>query len=411
MIGPFQLYGMIFRTDAATSNPYRTPGSVLQGSGVPGGQEIVFGMFCHLDEVGSSIGKGGLIMRALQSDTGASIKIADAEPDSDVGFEAGAVIVARILVPSQQICCLLGKGGSIIAEMRRSAGASMHIFSKDASMHVNQNATDVMSIAGYPDSPASKDVIAEEASLFKKAQVLRTHMTRFMIHPLIVPTQTTKKVELQASDSDSIKERESRQTSVAIGSRDEHDPDKPTSGKSSPSKAGDSKVHRDEDSEIWQRIIRLDAARSSGEWIVYSPTQVAWGLKDYDHLEPCRVFYAARLVATLEAYAFYDDEIGYFQGITDLLSPLAAMVEDDYEAFWRFVGFMKKARHNFRLRRIGIRRHLNTVVKIIKFKDSHLYRHPEKMQAEDCFFVYRMVVVLFRRELTFEQTICLWEVM
>ena len=33
------------------------------------------------------------------------------------------------------------------------------------------------------------------------------------------------------------------------------------------------------------------------------------------------------------------------------------------------------------------------------------------LQAEDCFFVYRMVVVLFRRELNFEQTLCLWEVM
>uniref|UniRef100_A0A6N2KAK3 Rab-GAP TBC domain-containing protein n=1 Tax=Salix viminalis TaxID=40686 RepID=A0A6N2KAK3_SALVM len=72
---------------------------------------------------------------------------------------------------------------------------------------------------------------------------------------------------------------------------------------------------------------------------------------------------------------------------------------------------MRKARHNFRLDEVGIRRQLNTVSKIIKCKDSHLYRHLEKLQAEDCFFVYRMVVVLFRRELTFEQTICLWEVM
>lgn len=60
---------------------------------------------------------------------------------------------------------------------------------------------------------------------------------------------------------------------------------------------------------------------------------------------------------------------------------------------------------------MGIRRQLNIVSKIIKSKDSHLYRHLEKLQAEDCFFVYRMVVVLFRRELTFEQTVCLWEVM
>jgi hypothetical protein len=43
-------------------------------------------------------------------------------------------------------------------------------------------------------------------------------------------------------------------------------------------------------------------------------------------------------------------------------------------------------------------------------KESHLYSHLQKLQA-DCFFVYKMVVALFRRELTFEQTVCLWEVM
>ncbi|XP_006283370.2 small G protein signaling modulator 1 [Capsella rubella] len=173
----------------------------------------------------------------------------------------------------------------------------------------------------------------------------------------------------------------------------------------------------------WQRIIRLDAVRANDEWVPYSPTQAAVsetkargiaiqvGLNDYDHLEPCRIFHAARLVGILEAYAVYDREIGYCQGMSDLLSPLIAVMEDDVLAFWCFVGFMSKARHNFRLDEVGIRRQLSMVSKIIKFKDIHLYRHLENLEAEDCFFVYRMVVVLFRRELTFDQTLCLWEVM
>ncbi|CDY27668.1 BnaUnng00180D [Brassica napus] len=173
----------------------------------------------------------------------------------------------------------------------------------------------------------------------------------------------------------------------------------------------------------WQRIIRLDAVRANDEWVPYSPSQAAVsdkkargiatqvGLNDYDHLEPCRIFHAARLVGILEAYAVYDPEIGYCQGMSDLLSPLIAVIEDDALAFWCFVGFMSKARHNFRLDEVGIRRQLSMVSKIIKYKDIRLYRHLENLEAEDCFFVYRMVVVLFRRELTFEQTLCLWEVM
>ncbi|GAB2274217.1 hypothetical protein Dimus_008984 [Dionaea muscipula] len=178
-----------------------------------------------------------------------------------------------------------------------------------------------------------------------------------------------------------------------------------------------------EDFASWQRIIRLDSARANDEWIVYSPAQASVseskarkladrvGLKDYDHLEPWRIFHAARLIAILEAYALYDPEIGYCQGMSDLLSPIVSVMEEDHEAFWCFVGFMKKARHNFRLDEEGIRRQLGIISRIIKCKDSHLYGHLEKFQAEDCFFVYRMVVVLFRRELTFEQTLCIWEVM
>ncbi|CAA7391936.1 unnamed protein product [Spirodela intermedia] len=185
-----------------------------------------------------------------------------------------------------------------------------------------------------------------------------------------------------------------------------------------------SKSHRtSEDYATWQRIIRLDALRANAEWIPYSSAQTTVsgeeaarlaatvGLRDYDHLEPCRVFHAARLVAVLEAYAVFDPEIGYCQGMSDLLSPIVAVMEEDCEAFWCFVGFMRRARHNFRLDEVGIRRQLNLVSKIIKYRDSQFYRHLEKLEAADCFFVYRMVVVLFRRELSFEQTLCLWEVM
>ncbi|KAJ0246250.1 Rab GTPase-activating protein 22 [Hirschfeldia incana] len=178
-----------------------------------------------------------------------------------------------------------------------------------------------------------------------------------------------------------------------------------------------------EDFSTWQRIIRLDALRADSDWATYSPSSTtitetkargladSVGLKDYDHLETCTLHHAARLVSILEAYALYDPEIGYCQGMSDLLSPILAVISEDHEVFWCFVGFMKKARHNFRLDEAGIQRQLRLISKIIKSKDSQLYKHLENLQAEDCSFVYRMVLVMFRRELSFEQTLCLWEVM
>lgn len=55
--------------------------------------EVVFKLLCQVDKVGNLIGKGGTIVRALQAETGASIKIAEAAAsDSD---EKVVVISAR----------------------------------------------------------------------------------------------------------------------------------------------------------------------------------------------------------------------------------------------------------------------------------------------------------------------------
>ncbi|ESW33355.1 hypothetical protein PHAVU_001G062700 [Phaseolus vulgaris] len=226
------------------------------------------------------------------------------------------------------------------------------------------------------------------------------------------------------SDSDSSEGPEVIQAVPSDDVQEHNNPNEASQEVSSPTKAKiPSKAPTNEDFSTWQRIIRLDAVRANAEWMSCYPshpslsdsrarrTAEAVGLKDYGHLEAGRIFHAARLVAILEAYALYDSDIGYCQGMSDLLSPIVSVISEDHEAFWCFVGFMKKARQNFRLDEVGIRRQLDLVAKIIKFKDSHLFRHLEKLQAEDCFFVYRMVVVMFRRELTFEQTLCLWEVM
>ncbi|KAH7538294.1 hypothetical protein FEM48_Zijuj03G0184200 [Ziziphus jujuba var. spinosa] len=275
------------------------------------------------------------------------------------------------------------------------------------------------------NSPSSEDVVSARESLSSEERGVDVEYLDDPSSTLLDGDDSSRRItnvdssvlNTESSDSDSSEDLEVSQTFPSSEGGEE-------SKDNSPSRTEvQSKLCTNEDFTTWQRIIRVDAVRANSEWIQYSPSQAAVseararrcaeavGLKDYDHLEPCRIFHAARLVAILEAYALYDPEIGYCQGMSDLLSPIITVITEDHEAFWCFVGFMRKARHNFRLDEIGIRRQLNIVSKIIKCKDSHLYRHLEKLQAEDCFFVYRMVVVLFRRELSYEQTICLWEVM
>ncbi|KAL2921741.1 GTPase-activating protein gyp7 [Bienertia sinuspersici] len=299
----------------------------------------------------------------------------------------------------------------------------------DESVRLNSNGKNESPITD-PSSPASEDVVSARDSLSSERGSSDFEYSENNSSSVLDRTNSSRRVTSTSpsviySDSSDLGSSDDEQLDEASPSSEHDDnPDVASKEDLSPAKSKlQSNACCTEDFASWQRIIRLDAVRANAEWMAYSPSQAAVsedranrsaeavGLKDYDHLEPCRIYHAARLVAILEAYAIYDSEIGYCQGMSDLLSPILSVIEEDHMAFWCFVGFMKKARHNFRLDEVGIRRQLNIVAKIIQNKDSHLYRHLVQLQAEDCFFVYRMVVVLFRRELNFEQTLCLWEVM
>ncbi|MBE1615979.1 TBC domain-containing protein, partial [Flavobacterium sp. SaA2.13] len=44
----------------------------------------------------------------------------------------------------------------------------------------------------------------------------------------------------------------------------------------------------------------------------------------------------------LLTYNEYNPDLGYVQGMSDLLAPIYAVMQDDAVAFWAFVGFMDR---------------------------------------------------------------------
>jgi len=44
----------------------------------------------------------------------------------------------------------------------------------------------------------------------------------------------------------------------------------------------------------------------------------------------------------LLTYNEYNKDLGYVQGMSDLLAPIYAVMQDDAVAFWGFVGFMER---------------------------------------------------------------------
>ncbi|TKY71512.1 KH domain-containing protein [Spatholobus suberectus] len=151
-------------------------------------QEVTFRILCSNDRVGGVIGKGGSIVRAFQSETGATISIgpsvdecedrlititASENPESryspaqkaavlvysrsieagfekglDSGLNRGSTVTARLVVPSSQVGCLLGKGGVIVSEMRKATGASIRIIGTDQVPKCASDNDQVVQISG-----------------------------------------------------------------------------------------------------------------------------------------------------------------------------------------------------------------------------------------------------------------------
>eukprot|EP00898_Chlorokybus_atmophyticus_P001178 jgi/Chlat1/2060/Chrsp17S02529 len=161
----------------------------------PRGHEVVFRLLCPCSKTGALIGKGGATIAQLREDTGARIRVEDLVPNCDERVvnisgtdpkpdaedawtpaqeallrvfaklcdegatdmaedgqhEAGRdsdSATARLVISSSQVGCLLGKGGSVISQMRESSGASIRILPRDQAPACVQHGDELLQVSG-----------------------------------------------------------------------------------------------------------------------------------------------------------------------------------------------------------------------------------------------------------------------
>ncbi|KAL6909621.1 hypothetical protein ACP4OV_001902 [Aristida adscensionis] len=119
----------------------------------------------------------------------------------------------------------------------------------------------------------------------------------------------------------------------------------------------------------------------------------------------------SKLWDILAVYAWIDKEVGYCQGMSDLCSPMIVLLNDEADAFWCFERLMRRLRGNFRCTQqsIGVENQLQHLASIIQVLDPKLHGHLETLGGGDYLFAFRMFMVLFRRELSFGDSLYLWE--
>ncbi|XP_022857988.1 small G protein signaling modulator 1-like isoform X2 [Olea europaea var. sylvestris] len=118
----------------------------------------------------------------------------------------------------------------------------------------------------------------------------------------------------------------------------------------------------------------------------------------------------ARMSDILAVYAWVDPATGYCQGTSDLLSPFIVLFEDNADAFWCFEMLLRRMRENFQMEGpTGVMKQLQTLWHILELTDREMFSHLSQIGAESLHFAFRMLLVLFRRELSFNDALCMWE--
>lgn len=112
----------------------------------------------------------------------------------------------------------------------------------------------------------------------------------------------------------------------------------------------------------------------------------------------------------LLTYSFYNFDLGYCQGMSDLLSPILYVMEDESESFWCFVALMERLGPNFNRDQNGMHSQLFALSKLVELLDLPLHNYFKQNDCLNYFFCFRWLLIQFKREFEYEKVMSLWEV-
>ncbi|KAF4946616.1 hypothetical protein FGADI_11063 [Fusarium gaditjirri] len=138
--------------------------------------------------------------------------------------------------------------------------------------------------------------------------------------------------------------------------------------------------------------------------------------EDIPHPDPSSPFaevgtnvHLEQMKEMLLTYNEYNKDLGYVQGMSDLLAPIYAVIQDDAVAFWGFQKFMERMERNFLRDQSGMRNQLLTLDQLVQFMDPALWNHLQKADSTNFFFFFRMILVWYKREFAWLDVLRLWE--
>eukprot|EP01122_Echinamoeba_exundans_P008009 TRINITY_DN2576_c0_g1_i19.p1 TRINITY_DN2576_c0_g1~~TRINITY_DN2576_c0_g1_i19.p1 ORF type:complete len:639 (+),score=86.92 TRINITY_DN2576_c0_g1_i19:279-2195(+) len=111
----------------------------------------------------------------------------------------------------------------------------------------------------------------------------------------------------------------------------------------------------------------------------------------------------------LMSYIFFNFDVGYVQGMNDLAAPMWLIMQDESEAFWCFKHYMETMSSNFDKDQQGMNTHFLQLERLLRCIDPTFHQYLGRVSCLNMFFVYRWILINFKREFSCDDVMVLWE--
>ncbi|XP_077184302.1 TBC1 domain family member 16 isoform X2 [Paroedura picta] len=110
-------------------------------------------------------------------------------------------------------------------------------------------------------------------------------------------------------------------------------------------------------------------------------------------------------------YAVYSPDIGYSQGMSDLVAPILAEVLDESDTFWCFVGLMQNTIFVSSPRDEDMEKQLMYLRELLRLMHSRFYHHLVSLGEDglQMLFCHRWILLCFKREFPDAEALRIWE--
>uniref|UniRef100_A0A3Q3BM71 TBC1 domain family, member 16 n=1 Tax=Kryptolebias marmoratus TaxID=37003 RepID=A0A3Q3BM71_KRYMA len=110
-------------------------------------------------------------------------------------------------------------------------------------------------------------------------------------------------------------------------------------------------------------------------------------------------------------YAVFNPDMGYCQGMSDLVAPLLAEIQDESDTFWCFVGLMENTIFISSPRDEDMERQLMYLRELLRLMLPRFHQHLTRLGEDglQLLFCHRWILLCFKREFPDTEALRMWE--